>query len=214
MLFGHNTNVASGGTTYHVQSEDRGAETALIDTTVFCQGRVLHRRTNNYLDLLPLNADNEEALKLRIADQHRSVLEDIRSGKLAMNLPPNQVKPAAAAPAASAEAHSSAATTLILELTNPRTWLSGKRATLQISVRRNDTGHPPAEAKVVAHVEGSAEPFEFAVEASPQGQALLVFDMPRLSGVDPALVIEAASGGSRGQLRFQLRTKPRVPATS
>jgi len=214
MLFGHNTNVASGGTTYHVQTEDRGAETALIDTTVFCQGRVLHRRSNNYLDLLPLNADNEEALKLRIADQHRSVLEDIRSGKLAVTPPPNQAKPASFAPAAPAGVHSSVPTTLILELTNPRTWLSGKRATLQVSVRRNDTGNPAAGSKVVAHVEGSAEPFEFAVEASPQGQALLVFDMPRLSGADPTLVIEAASGASRGQLRFQLRTKPRVPAPS
>jgi hypothetical protein len=218
MLFGHNSNVASGGTTYHVQTEDRGTETALIDTTVFCNGRVLHRRTNNYFDLLPLNADTEAALKLRLDEQHHAVVDEIRSGKLAVAPPPSQGKPAAStatgAPTPGASASSAVSSALVLELTNPRTWLTGKRATLQIAVRRKENGNPAAGAKVVARVDGSAEPFEFAVDASPQGQALLVFDMPRLSGADPALVIEAASGAARGHLRFQLRAKPRVPATS
>jgi hypothetical protein len=219
MLFGHNSNVASGGTTYHVQTEDRGEETALIDTTVFCRGRVLHRRTNNYFDLLPLNQDSEDALKLRLAEQHRAVLEEIRSGKLAVAPPPGQSKPAGAAgataaPAAAANANSSGPSMLVLELTNPRTWLAGKRATLQIAVRQKGNGNPAGGAKVVARVDGSAEPFEFSVDASPQGQALLGFEMPRLSGSDPALVIEASQGAARGQLRFQLRAKPRVPAPS
>jgi hypothetical protein len=220
MLFGHNSNVVSGGTTFHVQTEDRGSETALIDTTVFCSGRVLHRRTNNYFDLLPLNADTQEALKLRLDEQHRTVVEDIRSGKLVVAQPPGQPELAAAVPAVTgaptvaASANLSSTSTLVLELTNPRTWLTGKRATLQISVRQKSTGNPVPGARVVAHVDGSAEPFEFAVDASPLGQALLVFDMPRLAGPDPALVIDASQGTNRGQLRFQLRAKPRVPAAS
>ena len=218
MLFGHNSNVSSGGTTFHVQTEDRGPETALIDTTVFCSGRVLHRRTNNYYDLLPLTVDTEEALKLRLDEQHRTVLEEIRSGKLAVAPPPNQPTPTpvvstrTSAPILAANTNSAPASALLLELTNPRTWLTGKRATLQISVRREDNGNAVGGAKVIARVDGSAEPFEFAADASPQGQALLAFDMPRLSGAEPALVIEAAQGGSRAHLRFQLRAKPRVPA--
>src|SRR5258707_1032217 len=51
MIFGHNTNVNVDGTVYHVQTEEHGAANALIDTTVYCSGRVLHRRTNNYFDL-------------------------------------------------------------------------------------------------------------------------------------------------------------------
>jgi len=39
MLFGHNTNVNVGDTTYHVQTEDRGATNALIDTTVYFMAR-------------------------------------------------------------------------------------------------------------------------------------------------------------------------------
>src|SRR5438876_11139648 len=73
MLFGHNSNVKAGDTTYHVQTEDRGTTNALIDTTVYFHGRVLHRRTNNYFDLLPLNPDTEQALKLRLDEQHHTV---------------------------------------------------------------------------------------------------------------------------------------------
>src|ERR1700674_5996365 len=82
MLFGHNSNVKAGNTTYHVQTEDRGATNALIDTTVYFRGRVLHRRTNNYFDLLPLTADSEQALKQRLDEQHRAVVEELRTGPL------------------------------------------------------------------------------------------------------------------------------------
>ena len=228
MLFGHNTNLSVGGSAYHVQTEDRGVESALIDTTVFCRGRVLHRRTNNYFDLLPLSVDTEAALKLRLDEQHRAVLEDIRSGALHLASPPSLAESKAAAlvpaapksspvvPAAVSNAKPSAAApkALTLELTNPRTWLSGKRATLQISVRDKDTGNPAPGAKVTARVEGSAEPFECSLETSLHGQALLDFDMPRLGAGDAALFIEAAAGPARGHLRFQLRAKPRVPAVS
>ena len=54
MLFGHNSNVKVGETTFHVQTEDRGVASGLIDTTVYHAGRVMHRRTNNYHDLIPL----------------------------------------------------------------------------------------------------------------------------------------------------------------
>jgi|SRR5271157_2903325 len=99
MVFGHNTNIKLGGVTYHVQTEDRGVSHALIDTTVYFHGRVLHRRTNNYYDLLPLNEDSEQALKLRVDEQHRTVLEEMRDGTLQLGLPPAALTQAAAAPA-------------------------------------------------------------------------------------------------------------------
>src|SRR5271156_2773117 len=103
MLFGHNSNVKVGDTTFHVQTEDRGVTTALIDTTVYYMGRVMHRRTNNYHDLVPLDADREEALRLRLDEQHRSTLEDIRSGVLYLAPPPSSAKPGRTASNAAAE---------------------------------------------------------------------------------------------------------------
>ena len=209
MLFGHNSNVKAGDTTYHVQTEDRGATNALIDTTVYFRGRVLHRRTNNYFDLLPLNADSEQALKQRLDEQHRAVIEELRTGALHLALPQDEKDSALAAAPDSAVARK----VLLLELINAKTWLSGKRALLQVAVR-NQTNQAVEGARVTARVDGAAEISEYASETGPFGHAQFEFDMPRLSGADAALLIEALHGNARGHLRFQLRTKPRVPSAS
>jgi hypothetical protein len=197
MIFGHNTNVTVAGTVYHVQTEDHGAAHALIDTTVYCRGRVLHRRTNNYFDLLPLDTDREEALKARLDKQHRGVLEDIRTGILLLKPPP---APAAPGPSA-----------LALELVNAKSWLAGKRATLQIAVRHKENGGGVAGVHVAAKIDGAAKLEEFKTKTGKDGQARLEFDMPRLAGAESALVIEARDGDARAHLRFQLRAKSRVP---
>jgi hypothetical protein len=197
MIFGHNTNVNVDGTVYHVQTEDHGAAHALIDTTVYCRGRVLHRQTNNYFDLLPLNADREGALKERLDKQHRSVLEEIRTGVLLLKPPP---APAASGPSV-----------LALELVNATSWLAGKRATLQIAVRHKENGGGVAGAQVAARIDGAATPGEYKTKTGKDGQARLEFDMPRLAGTESALVIEARDGAAKAHLRFQLRAKPHLP---
>jgi hypothetical protein len=209
MLFGHNSNVKAGHTTYHVQTEDRGATNALIDTTVYFRGRVLHRRTNNYFDLLPLNPDNEQALKLRLDEQHRTVVEEIRTGALHLALPQDEKASGQGAAPDSASIHK----VLSLELINAKTWLSGKRALLQVAVR-NQSNQAVEGAKVTTRVDGAAEVSEYSAETGPFGHAQFEFDMPRLAGSEVALVIEALHGNARGHLRFQLRTKPRVPSAS
>jgi hypothetical protein len=204
MLFGHNSNVSVGDKTFHVQTEDRGAAHAQIDTAVYFHGRVLHRRTSKYSDLLPLNTDSEQALKLRVDDQHRAVIEEIRSGKLKLSVPENE-KPAAAK--SSGPAAQAAATQLHLDLLNARTWLTGKRAFLQIAVR--DQAEKAVEgAKVTARVEGAARPTAYSTETGPFGHAQLEFDMPPLASSDVVLVIESVKGNAQGHLRFHLRAKP------
>jgi hypothetical protein len=282
MVFGHNSNVKVGETTFHVQTEDRGVTTALIDTTVYYMGRVMHRRANNYHDLIPLDPDREEALRLRLDEQHRSTLEDIRSGALYLAPPP---PPAPAAPKEAQAAVSRAPETrkeapaenvaalpnangsiggatgatgssgasgsngasanvaggvpagsvaggsvaasaknlahpissaLKLELRNAQSWLSGKQAKLEISVS-SPAAEPLAGAKVTAYVEGAATPEQYSSETDAHGHAQISFTMPRLSGPQVALVIEAerdhgapmSRARAHGKLRFALRSKPR-----
>jgi hypothetical protein len=212
MIFGHNTNVSVGAHKYHVQTEDAGASTALIDTTVYAGGRVLHRRTNNYLDLLPLNADSEKALKLRVDEQHRQVLEEIRTGTLHLPAP---TPPVPATPTKTVTSQVSAkitapAESLHIELLNPKTWLTGKRVTLQLRVT-DAQAHAVSGAKITASVSGAAEPANFSADSAATGEAHLTFDMPRLSDSNAALIIEAARGPAKAILRFQLRARQRVP---
>jgi hypothetical protein len=198
MLFGHNSNVPVGADTVHVQTEDRGAAHAVIDTTVHWKGRVLHRRTNKYSDLLPLDSEKEAALKNRIDEQHRAVIDEIRSGSLhlALQSPPVAPKPATAA-------------AIKIELANPKSWLAGKTAALQLVVRDAAT-HPVAGADVRARVDGAAQPAEFSGKTNQEGAVEIHFVMPSLAGHDAALVIEAAAGTAKSSLRFQLRAKAKT----
>jgi hypothetical protein len=214
MVFGHNSNLKLGSNTLHVQTEDRGAAHALIDTTVYFQGRVLHRRTNNYHDLLPMNDENQQALKLRVDEQHRTVLEAIRSGELQLPIPQPTSASANAGPG---HLHQTGANSekppakLVVELLNARSWLSGKQATLNLVVKE-EGGANIAGASVTAEIEGSAEHPPFSSHTGEGGQATIVFEMPRLTGGEPALVIRAEVNKATAHLRFSLRAKPRVPA--
>jgi hypothetical protein len=219
MLFGHNSNVKVGETTFHVQTEDRGVAFALIDTTVYHAGRVMHRRTNDYHDLIPLNPDRQEALRLRLNEQHRATIEELRSGALYLAAHPAvPSRPEARAPIANNASVHNSASPLKLELRNAGTWLTGKQAKLELSVQ-DHSGQPQQGAKVTAHIEGAATPEEFSSETNAEGQTEISFAMPRLSTGDAALVIEAwepARGGvmnratNHGKLRFSLRSKPRL----
>lgn len=206
MLFGHNTDVKFGVNVYHVQTEDRGTATALIETTVYCKGQVLHRRTNKYEDLLPLDGDRESLLRKRIDEQHAAVMQDVRAGVF-------PVPAAPAVPKANSRSKSVAdnsATELCLELLNAKTWLNGKHAHLHIAVRQQQNGVAVVGAKIVLRLDGSAEPAAFSTQTGADGTAQLDFDMPQLAAAELVLLFEATHGIARGQLKFQLRSKPRA----
>lgn len=208
MVFGHNTNFRCGNATFHIQTEDRGEAHALIDTTVYYRGRVLHRRTNNYFDLLPMNADREEALRLRVDEQHRNVIEEIRSGALQLAIPTETPGAhgggTATGPTAPAEPAK-----IAIELTNAKSWLSGKHARLQIVVRQ-ESGAPVGAAEVRVEFEGSEAGEAIHGRTNEQGGVLLEFDLPRIVSPEATMMISAEKGTAKAHLRYALRAKPRV----
>jgi hypothetical protein len=213
MIFGRNSNLKHGDVTFHIQTEDRGASHALIDTVVYYQGRVVHRRENNYFDLLPLDDDREQALKLRLDEQHRVIVEEIRSGALQLAVPPSAVPFSAAPPPAPVPSEESQpareSRSLLLELTNAKSWLSGKHAKLILSVR-GQGGDPASCAQLRVQIEGSENGETYQGQTDVQGQAEIEFDMPRIHATEAALVIHAENHAGKGHLRFTLRAKPRV----
>jgi hypothetical protein len=205
MASGHNNNAEHAGATYHVQTEVRGAEHPFIDSTVFSRGKVLHRRTNSYHDLLPLATDGDKILQQRVDAQHLAVLEEIRSGALKLTA-------IAASPKTSQGETASSNDGLEIELLNPKNWLAAGQARLEVQVRARSTRASLPGARVEAHVEGAATPAQFVAQTGPDGQARLNFPMPRLGGSEAALVLFAAYGPQHTQVRFQLKAKPKAPA--
>jgi hypothetical protein len=205
MVFGHNTNLKLGSVTLHIQTEDRGEPHRLIDTMVYFHGRVLHRRTTPYADLLPLDEERERVLGVRVDEQHRTIIEEIRSGALKLEIP-SEVR---AAPQAKAAAAPVEPPKLVLELSNAKSWLSAKQAKLQILVK-DQSGAAVSGAAVQVGFEGSEGGEVFTGHSDSQGVAAIEFELPKISGADPAMVISATSKAAHGQLRFSLRVKPRM----
>jgi hypothetical protein len=214
MIFGHNTNVKVGEMTFHVQTEDRGEAHGLIDTTVYYQGRVLHRRTNNYYDLRPLDDDRVGALKLRLDEQHRVVLEEMHSGKLSLAIPPlaaAATKPEVPVVAEREETAAVARRKLQVELLNPKAWLNGKHVSLLVAVKEEDGG-TAEHASVKVEVEGAADEHAYSGGVGADGQVKIEFEMPRITASEAAIFIRAETTHAEGHLRFALKAKPRVPS--
>lgn len=81
VLTGYNTDINFEGTTYHVQTEDKGRENPNIESLVYARGEILYSRRTTYNDLIVQNAKDTEIATL-MDRQHRTLVEAIRRGKL------------------------------------------------------------------------------------------------------------------------------------
>ena len=81
MLTGFNTDIDSGGVTYHVQTEDRGAGNPLIESLVYVKGEILASRRTEYRNLLEAGADRS-LIRVLMERQHRAIVDAIRGGRI------------------------------------------------------------------------------------------------------------------------------------
>jgi len=81
MIFGFNTDIRHAGTVYHVQSEARQHE-ELLQTQVFVGGRCLGKLANSYAERTADPAFSDDSMHDMLKDQHRQVLDSIRSGRI------------------------------------------------------------------------------------------------------------------------------------
>jgi hypothetical protein len=81
MIFGFNTDIRHSGTVYHVQSEARQHE-QMLQTQVFVGGRCLGKLANSYAERATAPAFSDDSMHDLLKDQHRHVLDAIRSGRI------------------------------------------------------------------------------------------------------------------------------------
>jgi hypothetical protein len=193
MSSGFNTDVQVGSQTFHVQTEDRGPAHPVIDTVVYQNGRVLHRRSSNYSHFVESDEFNSQGLRERVQEQHRCVIEDLRSGAL---------DGIAAAPAPDNRLSG-----IQMQLLNPSSWLTGGHIFLDVElVRRADRG-PQQGVEVEAFIDGAIEDARHCETTDTQGRARLRFSLPPLGSGDLTLVIRAATASGKDELRFAMRSR-------
>jgi hypothetical protein len=81
VITGFNTDVSYDGVTYHVQTEDKGVETALILSLVYERGVILAAKRSPYDDLVEAGFDIK-VLEERLQRQHKLICAAIRAGRL------------------------------------------------------------------------------------------------------------------------------------
>lgn len=192
MPLGFNSNVELRRTLYHVQTEDRGAGHPFIDTVVLLRGRVLHRRSTSYEDLLADGAADPYALSARVEQQHREILEALRAGTLPLEGSPAE-----------------GGGPIEIKLRNPSAWLSGGEASLDIEVCSRSDGQPIAGAEVRVRIDGlTGNPLHFAAQTNAEGRVRVKFPFPgQPRPGKAALVVQARTAQGVHQLRYRL--KPR-----
>lgn len=201
MSSGFNTDVKVGDHVFHVQTEDRGPHRPIIDTVVYQSGRILHRRASNYeqaSDDAPFTA---EELRRRVEEQHRAVIEAIRSGALDAEI-------------ASAEAATQASrpSGIQVHLLNPGSWLSAGKVSLELEVSRKSDRQPQVGAAVKAVIEGALDHGTHTGTSDEQGRVRIHFPLPPLGKGDLALVIQAQADAWKDEIRFAMRTRAKNPA--
>jgi hypothetical protein len=199
MSSGFNTDVRVGANVFHVQTEDRGPTYLVIDTAVYQNGRVLHRRSFNYEQLLASDSTGAEALRQRVEDQHRAVIDDIRSGALDAEI-------------AAALDEASRAAGIQVQLLNPGSWLSGGNVSLDVEILRRSNGQPEPGAQVEAVIEGALQNDRHAGTCDDQGRVKIEFPLPPLGKGDLALVIHARAEAGKDEIRFTMRSRAKTPS--
>jgi hypothetical protein len=82
VLTGFNTDIEHSGTTYHVQTEDKGRSNPLVESLVYTSGEILYTRRTPYHDLVEQDVDRE-AIATLMERQHRSIVDAVQAGGLA-----------------------------------------------------------------------------------------------------------------------------------
>jgi hypothetical protein len=196
MSSGFNTDVKVGEHVFHVQTEDRGPNHPIIDTVVYQNGRILHRRALNYEQRAEAALFSAEELRRRVEEQHRSVIEALRSGALDAEI-------------ASAEAATQATrpSGIQVQLLNPGSWLSAGKVSLELEVSRKADRQPQAGAAVRAVIEGALAEGTHSGTSDDQGRVRIQFPLPPLGRGDLALVIQAQANAWKDEIRFAMRTR-------
>lgn len=195
---GFNTNVRVGDRVFHIQTEDRGAHHPLIDTVVYLDGRVLHRRSSSYQDLTSSPDFTEELLRRRVEDHHRSVIEALREGLLDIDPAALEASPGHASGTASA---------IEIRLRKLLSIVVAASATLELEVVERQTQRPIPAAVLEVTLEGAQQPLRLDGKTDDHGVLQLHFPMPTLGSDGGVFVVRARAGSDEEVIRYMVRAR-------
>ncbi len=161
---------------FTVETETRGADHPLLDTTVYAQGRVLYRRVKSYQDLLDSPATPDvQSLRERIEMQHRGVVQDLRTGILKFDLPAEH-RPG---PMPTSRGTIEFPAGIEARLLNSNSWLRDGTVSLDVEVRGRATLFPRRAPQWKSHLKARINPCDCKLERIAAAASRLFSHCPR-----------------------------------
>lgn len=191
MIFGFNTDIKSGDTIFHVQSEAREAD-LLLQTQVFVRGRCIGKKATSYAAMASSQRFGDPQKEQILRDQHRSVLDAVREGRLESIL--DKPEPEVLA----------ATKPLDLEWLNADSVHDHGRLKMQLRVTLG--GQAASGARLTFRLARSnAAPFYTQTSANTDGAAEVDFDIDDSSLPDSSILVQASFEGRTATRKFLLR---------
>ena len=224
MLTGFNTDIEHAGTTYHVQTEDKGRSNPLVESLVYAAGEILYSRRTPYHDLLAENVDSKTIAAI-MERQHRAIVDAIGAGRLRQLMTHDQVADdddtTVSRPQAPLAAPSSGEPSLdqvildyleaqrgrahlVLRATSDHDFTYGGEATVSIVAVDSSSSQPLAGVQVSVLFKSTAEPRRLLLaegETDAEGLFGASAPLPSYNGGTSAVVISARSELGQSEIK-------------
>jgi hypothetical protein len=211
MIFGFNTDIKSGNTVYHVQSEARQNE-RLLQTQIFVRGQCIGKKAASYAELFDHAEFSEERMHEMLKSQHRETVESVRAGNIDEALskvrPLNTVLSEMSGVEIAAAPVEAPVPALLLEFLNSSDIFDGE--TVQLRFRVLEGGEPVTGAKLISKLTSSSHDGEARQPVFVQSQTEVdgcgEVELPlRLDTVTNATVlVQATHDGKSAMKKFRL----------
>ncbi len=224
MLTGYNTDIEFDGSVYHVQTEDKGRESGLVETLVYSAGEILYSRRTSYTAIIEEGGDMGAVAEM-MDRQHRAIVEAIRRGLLERLIRGEDsteetdetvVSRPEAAPAEGGSERSLDQVILdyleaqknqdhlVLRAAAVQEFVYGAEVPVEVRTARSRSNEPVPGAQVQVVFKSTGEPHRLVLAEGTTdegGRFRAVVQLPPFNGGTSAVVITAESEAGRSEIK-------------
>jgi hypothetical protein len=224
VLTGYNTDIDFDGSVYHVQTEDKGLESGLVETLVYSSGEILYSRRTSYTAILEEGGDMDAVAEM-MERQHRTIVEAIRRGLLDRLIRGEEgageadetaiSRPAAVQTESGSERSLDQVILdyleaqknqdhLVLKAAAVQEFVYGTEVPVEVRTARSKSDEPVAGAQIQVVFKSTGEPHRLVLAegtTDERGRFQAMVQLPPFNGGTSAVVITAESTAGRSEIK-------------
>ena len=215
MVTGANQDINHNGKVFHVQTEDRGEESGIIETLVYTGGEILHSRRSTYGDEMKAGGYDAKRVAELLERQHRRIVLEIRQGRF--DPPGTAPQPFAFASSGktldqvildylSAESQREQ---VEIEVKSCSDLVAGAPGEMLLLLRTSLSRNPISGAQISGKLISTSHKPKvlFTSQSDPEGRALLQFQLPALSDGTAALIVQVNGDAGSSEMKFLVKRR-------